>query len=75
MLTRFKNESIIINTPAGRIEVVIMYTGRDGKVRLGITAPKAVTIHRAEIQLRIDKENKQKGVTNGASTNLPSETP
>jgi len=68
VLTRFKNESIILTTPVGRVEIVLIDVGRDGKVRLGIEAPKSIEVHRAEIQMLIDKE---KGVTNGVVTNLP----
>ena len=70
VLSRFKNESIIITTPVGRVEVTLINVGRDGKVRLGIEAPKSIEVHRAEIQMKIDKE-KEKGVTNGTEPNLP----
>ena len=69
VLTRFKNESIILTTPVGRVEVILIDVGRDGKVCLGIKAPKSIEVHRAEIQMKIDKE---KGVTNGTEPNLSS---
>lgn len=54
ILTRKKNESIIIDD---NIEVVI--TGiEDGKVRVGIKAPKDIEIHRKEIYEQIQHENK-----------------
>ena len=47
ILSRKKNESIII-----RDDITIMVVEiRDGKVRLGIEAPKEVPIHRAEKQV------------------------
>ena len=71
ILTRFKDESIIINTSDGCVEVTIEHVGQDGKVRLGIEAPKSIAVHRKEIQLRIDKE---KGTTNGVVPNMPGKT-
>lgn len=53
VLSRKKNESIIIN---GNIEVKIIETD-DGKVRIGIEAPKEIEIHRKEIFELIKKEN------------------
>lgn len=52
-LTRRKNEAIIIN---GDIEIRILDI-QDGKVKLGITAPKDVTIHREEVYLEIERDN------------------
>ena len=69
VLTRSKNESIILTTPVGRVEIVLIDVGRDGKVRLGIEAPRSVAVHRAEIQMKIDKE---KGIANGTVPNLSS---
>ena len=59
LLARKKNESIIIND-----EITITILGiRGGQVRLGITAPKNVTVHREEIYKKIMVEK--------AETNLP----
>ena len=57
ILTRRKDESIIIN---GNIEVTIIRV-RGNKVRLGITAPKTIPVHRKEIQeaLEHDKMDKE----------------
>ncbi|WP_069650365.1 carbon storage regulator CsrA [Caloranaerobacter ferrireducens] len=55
VLTRKKNESIVIN---GDIEIVVVGI-EDGKVKLGIKAPKNVEIHRKEIYEAIQKENKK----------------
>ncbi len=46
-----------------RIEVKVIGI-EDGKVKLGISAPKDVTIHRKEIYLEIQQENQQAAVTN-----------
>lgn len=52
-LTRRKNESIIIND---NIEVVVL--GIQGEqVKLGIVAPKHITVHRKEIYQQIQAEN------------------
>ncbi len=53
-LTRKKNESIIIGED---IEVVILGINRD-QVKLGINAPKHISIHRKEIYALIEDENK-----------------
>jgi carbon storage regulator len=45
VLSRYRNESIIIGTD---IEVVILEI-RDQKVRLGIDAPASVSVHRREV--------------------------
>lgn len=52
-LTRKKDEAIIID---GNIEIRILDI-QDGKVRLGISAPKDVSIHREEIYVEIEKSN------------------
>ena len=54
ILTRKKNESVIIN---GNIEVTIVALD-DGKVKIGIDAPKSVEIHRKEVFEKIQNENK-----------------
>ncbi|KKL75577.1 hypothetical protein LCGC14_2053510 [marine sediment metagenome] len=55
-LERQLDESIIIN---GNIEVMIINVrGEKGneKVRLGITAPKDISVHRKEVQEAINRE-------------------
>lgn len=69
VLTREEKESIILGPAEGRIEVTIMDVC-GGKVRLGIEAPKSVSVHRKEIQMLIDKE---KGIADGTITNLSSQ--
>ncbi|MCK8059835.1 MULTISPECIES: carbon storage regulator CsrA [unclassified Fusibacter] len=53
-LTRKLEESIIIN---GNIEVKILGVS-EGKVRLGISAPKTIEVHRKEVYEQIQEENK-----------------
>ncbi len=53
ILTRKTNESIIIN---GNIEIKIIESS-DGRVRVGIEAPKTMEIHRKEIYEKIQEEN------------------
>jgi carbon storage regulator len=53
VLTRKRNESIIIGDD---VKVTIVEVKGD-QVKLGITAPKQVSVHREEIYLEIQKEN------------------
>lgn len=55
VLTRKKNQSIIINE---NIEISIIDIQGD-QIRIGIDAPKSVSIHRKEIFLEIQEENKK----------------
>ena len=55
ILTRKKDESIVIND---NIEIIIVGI-EDGKVKLGIKAPKDVEIHRKEVYESIQSENKE----------------
>jgi len=59
-LTRKKGESIIIGD---NVEVVLLSVQGD-QAKLGIIAPKSVTIHRKEVYEQIQNENKE------ASTNI-----
>ncbi len=61
VVTRKRNEAIIIGDG---IEVRVLRVGRDG-VRLGVTAPPSVPVHRTEIYELICKENRAAA---GAST-------
>ena len=54
VLTRKKDESIIIDD---HIEVKVISI-EDGKVKLGISAPKNIEIHRKEVYVEIQSENK-----------------
>lgn len=71
LLTRYKDESIIMTTAEGRIEVMIMRVSTRGKVQLAITAPKTISVHRKEIQLEIDNERR---LEDGAKSNNASQT-
>ncbi len=53
ILSRKQDESIVID---GRIEVKII-SAEDGRVRVGVAAPRDVEIHRKEIFDQIQKEN------------------
>lgn len=55
VLSRAKNEEIVIG---GNIVVTVVGIG-GGDVRLGITAPKDVSVHRREVQERIDAAKEQ----------------
>lgn len=55
VLTRKKEQSIVIND---NIEVTIIDVQGD-QVRIGINAPKSVSIFRKEIFLEIQEENKK----------------
>lgn len=54
VLTRKKGESIIIGE---NIEVTVVEVQGD-QVRLGIKAPKNISVHRQEIFMEIQEENK-----------------
>ena len=62
ILSRKTDETIVIRVPPSglwteiRVLIVEIKSGKD-TTRLGFTAPKAVTIHREEIQERVDAEN------------------
>lgn len=66
ILTRKRDESIIIDD---KIEVKIISL-EDGKVKLGISAPDEITIHRKEVYMEIKEENKAAVVTHVNMTAL-----
>jgi carbon storage regulator len=72
VLSRKKNESIIIDD-----EIVIMVVDiRGDRVRLGIEAPKHVTVHRREVYEMIQADKKRAQETTApetASDSAPSE--
>lgn len=53
-LTRKKGESLVINN---NIEVSILEI-RGDQIKLGITAPRDVSIYRKEVYIQIQEENK-----------------
>jgi len=54
VITRKRNEAIVIGHG---IEVRVLRIGRDG-VRLGVTAPQSIPVHRTEIYEMISRENR-----------------
>lgn len=54
VLSRKQNEKIVID---GKIEVEVLGI-TDGKVKLGISAPKDIEIHRGEVYQEIIESNK-----------------
>jgi carbon storage regulator len=56
ILTRRTGESLVINDD---ITVTILAI-KGNQVRIGIDAPKEVSIHREEVALRIKKEKEEK---------------
>lgn len=58
-LSRKVGESIVIND---NITVTILAIAKD-QIKIGIDAPREVSIHRKEIFLQIQEENKQAATT------------
>lgn len=56
VLSRHRNEGITIRTPEGREIKVCVVDVRGEKVRIGLTADDDVTLHRDEVQEKIDAE-------------------
>jgi carbon storage regulator len=54
VFTRKRHEAIVIGDG---IEVRVLRVGRDG-VRLGVTAPSSISVHRREIYDQIREENR-----------------
>ncbi|MFP3153741.1 carbon storage regulator CsrA [Lachnospiraceae bacterium ZAX-1] len=54
-LTRKKGESLIINN---NIEMTVLEI-RGDQIKIGITAPREVSIYRKEVYLQIEEENKE----------------
>ena len=61
-LTRKKGESLVTNN---NIEVTILEI-RGDQIKLGISAPRDVSIYRKEVYLQIQEENKAALETNNA---------
>ncbi len=59
VLSRKKDESIIIGTGENKVEIMIVDV-RGDKVRLGINAPISISVHRKEIYEAIQRENEEK---------------
>ena len=67
VFTRKRNETIMIGDG---VEVRVLRIGREG-VRLGVTAPASVPVHRREIYDQIREEN-QKAAAQPVSSARPS---
>ena len=65
VLSRKKNESIVINNDITIVVVEI----RGDKVRLGIEAPREVTVHRQEVYEAIQREQDEQET--GISVDAP----
>ncbi len=59
VLSRKKNQSIIISGSEGEIRITVVEV-RGDKVRLGIEAPREVPVHRSEVLEAIRREQKLK---------------
>jgi carbon storage regulator len=57
VLSRHRNERIVID---GHIVITVVDI-RGDKVRLGIDAPKDMSVHREEIQVEIDRDRAEAG--------------
>lgn len=66
VFSRKKDESIMIGSD---IELKIISVGRD-TVKVGISAPRHVTIHRKEIFLAIEEENRKAAMKAVSSNQL-----
>ena len=61
VLTRRANQSIII----GNDIIVTVLEIRGDQVRLGITAPRSVSVHREEVYAEIQRENREAALRAG----------
>ena len=63
VLTRKKNQAIVINDD---IEITVIDIQGD-QVRLGVSAPRNVSVHRKEVYLEIKQENRKAAETPNVS--------
>lgn len=57
VLARYRDQSVILTLDDGRrIVVTVTDVRANGQVRLGFTAPEDVTVHRDEVQLKVERE-------------------
>ncbi len=66
VFTRKRHEAIVIGDG---IEVRVLRVGRDG-VRLGVTAPSSISVHRREIYDQIREENRVAAVATTSPASL-----
>jgi carbon storage regulator len=64
VLTRKKGQSIVIND---NIEITILDIQGD-QIRIGIDAPKNISIHRKEVYLEIQEENRKAAESKAVSS-------
>lgn len=55
VLSRFKGEAIVVG---GNVVIEVIGVRSSGQVRLGITAPKDVTVNRREIEVAIREKQR-----------------
>ncbi len=53
VLSRRLGQAIVVN---GNVEIRVLGQNTDGSIRIGIIAPPNVTVHREEVQMRINAE-------------------
>ncbi len=70
VLTRRLNQSIKIGD---EIEITVIEV-RGDQVRIGVTAPRDVTVHRKEIYLQIQQENRAAALTGTTPPDLDAVT-
>jgi len=58
VLSRKANESIVISVGEAIIEIMVAEI-RGDKVRLGVTAPREIPVHRREVYEEIQRENQR----------------
>lgn len=56
VLTREQGETIVITSPDGTEIVVTAVAIRGNKLRIGIDAPRVYSVHRAEVQEKINRK-------------------
>lgn len=71
VLSRKKSESILIGDG---IEIMVVDVRGDGKVRLGIAAPRNVPVHRREVYEAIQRQKQEAGGAGGAQDAGPGST-
>jgi len=57
LLTRKHQESVIITTSDGVIKITALHGKSPNQIRLGFDAPKEISIHREEVQKKIEKKD------------------
>jgi len=59
ILTRRINEEIVITTATGEKISILLMSIKGNQARMGVDAPRTMTVHRREVQDRIDREEKE----------------